>query len=392
MNRVQSVGSFVTKVFSDSGPNASWYKGTTENLLAIQKNLFKQQTNLITTTTQSSPSQTILAGLGEFAKEMEDLKVAFKKPQVRFPAHYEEGFVCLLPHLAVMKSFSKLAVLKSSAYLAEGNTDEAFEQVMFSLRCGEVIGTNPLLITALVQLAIDSMSVSGMYEGLVAHRWTDAQLQQFITILQKRDPFDLLERSIKLERATANEFYDQSRRGLVQEGLLDFGEPFKNLRRIPSAILYQNQLRQNQFCDSINLDGVRAHGLSAFPEDTGTAQIANGFWPYRALSAMIAPAIQSCVKKTARGQVTLDIALLACGLERYRIAKGSYPETLDALVPTFAAKVPLDAAVGKALHYQREKDDRFVLYSIGSDLKDDRGDIGKGDFGDWTWRWPSEIN
>ena len=392
VNRVQSVSAFVTKVFADSGPNANWYKGTTENLEAIQKNLLKQRENLAVSTEPSTPARTILTALDEFGTELSILEEGFKRPQVRFPAHYEEGFACLLPTLSVMKGFSRLSLLKSSAYLAEGKTDEAFNQVLFSLRCGEVVGTNPLLISALVQLAIDWGSVSGIYEGLVGHRWTDAQIQGFTTVLRQRDVYALLRQSMQLERAIANDFYDRSRRGFVKESLLDLGSPFQDLRMVPSAILYQNQRRQNQFYDAINFDGVREHGLSTFSKDAGMEQLTNGFWPYRALSAMLAPAIHSCLKKTVRGRVTLDLAILACELERYRIAKGTYPETLAELVPQFLKAIPHDAASGGALHYHREKNDRFVLYSVGSDLKDDLGDIGKDEAGDWTWRMPKSLN
>ena len=43
-------------------------------------------------------------------------------------------------------------------------------------------------------------------------------------------------------------------------------------------------------------------------------------------------------------------AQIACALERYRLAHGEYPETLDALVPQFIEKVPHDIIGGGAAH------------------------------------------
>ena len=46
---------------------------------------------------------------------------------------------------------------------------------------------------------------------------------------------------------------------------------------------------------------------------------------------------------------------LACALERYRLANGQFPETLDALVPKFVAKLPTDVITGTPLKYRRSR-------------------------------------
>ncbi len=84
---------------------------------------------------------------------------------------------------------------------------------------------------------------------------------------------------------------------------------------------------------------------------------------------------------------------MACALERYRLAHGNYPETLDALAPQFIAAVPHDIINGQPLHYRRTEDGNFVLYSVGWNEIDDGGKIvfSKGgrvdtEKGDWVWR------
>lgn len=66
-------------------------------------------------------------------------------------------------------------------------------------------------------------------------------------------------------------------------------------------------------------------------------------------------------------------------LERFRIARGAYPETLDELVPAYMTETPLDPYTGLVLGYippsrgPHAGGRGFVLYASGSDLKDDGG-------------------
>ncbi len=86
---------------------------------------------------------------------------------------------------------------------------------------------------------------------------------------------------------------------------------------------------------------------------------------------------------------------MAIALERYRLARGEYPESLDALSPQFIAQVPHDVIGGQPLHYRRTSDGKFVLYSVGWNETDDGGVVvfkqGSApsvdlDKGDWVWR------
>ncbi len=66
---------------------------------------------------------------------------------------------------------------------------------------------------------------------------------------------------------------------------------------------------------------------------------------------------------------------IACALERYHLAHGEYPETLDALMPQFMEKMPHDIIGGQPLHYRRTDDGKFLLYSVGWNETDDGGQV-----------------
>jgi hypothetical protein len=100
------------------------------------------------------------------------------------------------------------------------------------------------------------------------------------------------------------------------------------------------------------------------------------------------------VQKTAFAQTAADTAALACALERYRLAHGQFPDSLEALTPQFISQLPHDIINAQPLKYRRGHDGRFVLYSVAWNEKDDGGMVamtrsGEGaDFneGDWVWR------
>jgi hypothetical protein len=87
-------------------------------------------------------------------------------------------------------------------------------------------------------------------------------------------------------------------------------------------------------------------------------------------------------------------AQIVCALERYRLAHGEYPESLEVLVPQFIQKLPLDIIGGQPLIYHRTRDGKFLLYSIGWNETDDGGQdvsaTSPHDFtkGDWVWQYP----
>ena len=83
-------------------------------------------------------------------------------------------------------------------------------------------------------------------------------------------------------------------------------------------------------------------------------------------------------------------AQIVCALERYRLAAGQYPATLETLSPQFIEKIPHDLIGGQPLIYRPTADGKFLLYSVGWNEKDDDGkSVGTGaDYtkGDWVWK------
>jgi hypothetical protein len=119
--------------------------------------------------------------------------------------------------------------------------------------------------------------------------------------------------------------------------------------------------------------------------------------PYNIIEKMLLPGLGKAANRFAYGQESVDLARAAIALERYRLAHGEYPESLDALAPQFIAKLPHDIINGQPLHYRLTTDGRFALYSVGWNETDDGGVVGLKEngsvdinMGDWVWRYPAK--
>jgi hypothetical protein len=115
---------------------------------------------------------------------------------------------------------------------------------------------------------------------------------------------------------------------------------------------------------------------------------------YKTLARMTFPAYSKVIARFAITQSQVDMARVACALERFRLVQGRYPETLDALAPQFIEKLPHDIINGQPLHYRRTADGKFILYSVGWNETDDGGKVeftktGRVDIekGDWVWKY-----
>jgi hypothetical protein len=83
----------------------------------------------------------------------------------------------------------------------------------------------------------------------------------------------------------------------------------------------------------------------------------------------------SVVTRGIEVQAVVNLSVTALALERYRLANGRYPTSLEELVPDYLGEIPKDPYDNSPLRY-RKNPERFVLYSIGHDLTDDNASEG----------------
>lgn len=82
--------------------------------------------------------------------------------------------------------------------------------------------------------------------------------------------------------------------------------------------------------------------------------------------------VQTMLTGKARELATFQALEMALAVERYRLANGSLPATLDALLPKYLGELPVDPFSGTP-PILRTSSDSFVVYYVDQDRKDDGG-------------------
>jgi hypothetical protein len=355
-----------------------------------------------------TPAADVLLALSVFNPALEELRQASLRPHARIPLNYENGFDAaseLLPWLANMKRCAQFLHLRSLAELQVGQGEPALADIKLLFRVSDCVREQPFLISHLVRIAMTAISLQPIYEGLAQHRWSEAQLMELEQLLAQQNYLADFGFALRGEKITAIETFEKQR--LTREQKYDEESHGTNkivtisFRFMPSAYFYRNelefaQLHQEFIEPLVDLTNrIVAPAALRRTQAAVEARLKHCFPLYKAQGLMVIPAISACVMKIAKIQAQVDLARMACALERFRLAHGNYPDTLDALAPQFIAPLPHDVINGQPLHYRRTDDGRFVLYSVGWDEKDDGGKIfltktGAVDQkkGDWVWQYP----
>ncbi len=116
---------------------------------------------------------------------------------------------------------------------------------------------------------------------------------------------------------------------------------------------------------------------------TAALQVRRG--PYTFVALLMVPALVGQQPRMGRIASGLDQARVACALERFRLARKAYPETVQELAPAFLAQVPHDLITGAPLRYARTGD-AYRLYALGWNGTDEGGTRAReATEGDWVW-------
>ena len=406
-NRANALAGAFNDVRGRKVPKTGNWQTATFAELDEWRDYFAGNTNFPFASPPKDAARDVLAALRKFDAELDELTAAAARPYSVFPVHYEEHINTLLPHLATLKGIAQLARLRAVARLGADDKAGALRDVRLGLRLAEAGRSEPITISHLVRIASLQIVMQAVWEGLARHQWTEEQLAELQSALANIRLLDDYSRTIRGERAFSNLMIDELRTGRM--AMSSLGDALGSSENqgvvssagwvVPGGWFYQNQLTLNRLYQERCLPLVDATKHRVYARQTREAddvpELKNRGL-YNIFARLLFPAITKIAAKFANGQTTVDLATVACALERHRLATGQYPTQLDLLVPRFIVKIPTDVITGELLKYRRDPDGTFVLYSVGWNETDDGGEAGvtksgaatDPNKGDWVWRYP----
>jgi hypothetical protein len=350
----------------------------------------------------------VLEYLRRFEPELAELEQAAARPRSRFPVHWDEVMSVQMAHLSAGKKLSTLFRVRAAARLAAGDTAGALADTHTLIRLGGMFSEEPLLISKLVQIAQVAVGIGGVWEGLAARTWDEAQIAGVQAAVARIDLRDAMVAGLQGERRLGNAMYDGmlggSAPGMPAGGegadgvLLMPGLPVYPALLAPHGFIRRSQVNHNRVLDAL-IDDVRSPEWPV----SSTRQVSTEerlkalgmvpMTPDAILPSMLLPALDKAHAKAARQNVTARLAEIACALERFRLRHGGHPERLDALAPGFMTAVPADPMNRKPFGYRRTEEGEFRLWSVGLNGRDDGGVMKAPDKNDkeGDWVWPGRV-
>lgn len=318
--------------------------------------------------------------LERHARTLQLLREANTMPACRFEHDYARPSISmLLPELNKCRNAAQLLALAARHDAVTGNAPQAVDDINAIFRLARAAGSDPIIVSGLVQIGIDAVGVKTL-ETVLPHVSRADELQRLrigdVDAVRRQ-----ARRSLTGEEAFGLSFFSDLASGrLTLTELMGYARPrgpnpgdadippVPMLLRIfvmPSDVrAYQQYLErcrqqvQEPFTSTTireaDLGGVKAnrHGL---------------------LTSMIVPVLHTYLQQVVVDEALRAGALAGIAVDRYRLDHGgALPPKLDALIPQYLDDMPRDPFDGHPLRFIVRKNEALI-YSIGPDLKDGGG-------------------
>jgi hypothetical protein len=291
----------------------------------------------------------------------------------------------------------RLLALEAVERTESGRPDEAANSLWAALRLGHALHREPILISGLVRIASDSITV-GQIERLASRAELSAKALQKLEagLRDEADP-KMLERVFIGERCfgmDAYQTYFLGAGGPRRDALNALGggpavPPLINV--VPRAYFKADLVHYVDFMTEYVVAAGKPYPQGVLEGARLGRTFDERVPAYFPISRMLLPALWRTFTSGQQHLAKMHTARLALATLRYKAERRRLPDGLQELIPKFADAVPLDPFDGKPLRYQREVGG-FAVYSVGENGRDDGGDteILQGRFPDvgFRVRWP----
>jgi hypothetical protein len=307
------------------------------------------------------------------------IKMALERPRCRYSVNFSRGIYSTFPHLDGLRNLAQLPDYAAMLAAEGGDGHAAAEHIAQIAALARTLENEPILVSQLVRLSVLRIGVRRFERALSLTKFSDEDLRRLENVFAAASGTNCMTRALIGERA----WVISALRARDFGGLLSNpGAPTPKRPGASELILFP-LMRISGFLERDlrfyleYMDKIVTQSQPGPPRSLGISDITEAYATearrkYYVFTGLTVPALARISRREAEGLAFLRLAETACAIERFAIAKGSFPGALSDLAPNFRVQVAADPFDGQLLRYKR-LDDGYVLYSIGPDVHDDGG-------------------
>ena len=279
----------------------------------------------------------------------------------------------LFPYYSQFRGLARLLRLKGEVEAAKGDYDAAMQSWLDAMQMGEMIPHGSPLIGMLVGIACEAIGRRPVWEKGLDHLTSaqaKASIQRLEAIQAMRLPFadTVQEEKWGIQASLIEAFNRPDWRHKMQETTADKdnnGTIERWSGQIMLSFYGRGRILKNM---TAYMDASIAQARQPYALHLAQPPI-----PSDPISQMIAPIFAQARIKEVESHTQNSLLLVALALRAYHEDKKAYPATLAELAPTYLKRLPDDPFALKGGFRYRKQGEKFVLYSVGPDAKDDGG-------------------
>jgi hypothetical protein len=272
-----------------------------------------------------------------------------------------DGIGTLMPHLEKARNVAGLLRLDVALRAHDADTEGALTSCRAVLNTGRSVGDEPAEISQFLRTRYERHAVKGLERILAQGEVSERSLVTIQRDLEEeeRQPLELI--AARAERAGVHQFLDVMEAGRFDRDAYKLASP-------------TGSYRVDDWLDRGKARGTHAAYLRYLnelveiaklpPEQQGERLHRPGLEPPPGVPPILEGLMRGEDPKVAlrfhTGRGLLRSAVVAVAAERYRRARGHWPERIEDLVPAYLAAAPVDPFEGRPLSYRRVPDGILV--------------------------------
>lgn len=318
-----------------------------------------------------------MALTGVYEDDFESMREALQRPSCEWDNNNRPNYIAL-------RVVPQMLAQRAQAYLLTSRPEEALRELRLAhdltrLVQNEVCGAPTTLLGAMARFAVLEQLGVVVEEGVSLGQWKEQELAELQNLLAGLHLAAEMSRTMSLERAENCRALEAMRPETVPISRAVGGPPslfsamkpaaYWIVKLAPRGWVYQNMASVAEYWDCLTdaydakQDRLEARSLEAVIMERWSR-----FKPYTELADYYVRDPNVIWKSVVTAQATVDHAVTACALERYRKEKGTYPQALEGLVPDYLTKLRCDLLTGRPHEYVLLPSDKFRRLSGTSAL------------------------